>query len=106
MPKLYSLTDHKWYKRLVPDDATLFVQESLRSELFRITPDFLVRQYRAHVTNHEEIGRNRKTLELNVTRWLMQDGEGRREIAEPAEINGVRKRNMRRCTDRLRNMWR
>ena len=78
MPKLYSLTDHKWYKRLVPDDATLFVQESLRSEHLRITPDFLVRQYRAHVTNHEEISRNRKSLKLNVTCRLMQDGEGRR----------------------------
>jgi len=72
---MYSLTDHKWYKRLVPDEATLFVQESLRSEHLRISPDIIVRQYRAHVPNHEEIGRNRKSLELNVTRRLMQDGK-------------------------------
>jgi len=56
---MYSLADHKWNKGLVSDDATLFVQESLRSEHLQITPDILVRQHRAHVTNHEEIGRNR-----------------------------------------------
>jgi len=72
---MYSLADHKWYKGLVSDDATLFVQESLRSEHLRISPDILVRQYRAHVTNHEEIGRNRKSPELNVTCRLMQDGK-------------------------------
>jgi len=72
---MYILTDHKWYKRLVSDNAALFVQESFRSENLRISPDFIVRQNRAHVTNHEEIGRNRKTVELNVTRRLMQDGQ-------------------------------